>query len=167
MNTTVLPHPHAAVAASLDIPPSAVPEPVVRNTFFFPDVAPSCIRAQLRLEHTVTPERLRSALCSAIAETNAELYLYRQQQVAAGYARLRDVPADTVDGESEKLFYYRAAVCSMVTALLYGRYRSVDASARGDKKADGIDGTIDEHWRDMRWAIARLQDKPRCIVGQL
>ncbi|EHX7650311.1 head completion/stabilization protein, partial [Salmonella enterica] len=22
-------------------------------------------------------------------------------------------------------------------------------------------------WRDMRWSVARLQDKPRCIVGQL
>ncbi|EFG6039894.1 head completion/stabilization protein, partial [Escherichia coli] len=43
----------------------------------------------------------------------------------------------------------------------------VDASAKGDKKADSIDSTIDELWRDMRWAVARIQDKPRCIVSQI
>ncbi|SYX21726.1 Phage head completion protein (GPL) [Escherichia coli] len=45
--------------------------------------------------------------------------------------------------------------------------RGVDASAKGDKKADSIDSTIDELWRDMRWAVARIQDKPRCIVSQI
>ncbi|HBA8674977.1 TPA: head completion/stabilization protein, partial [Escherichia coli] len=24
-----------------------------------------------------------------------------------------------------------------------------------------------ELWRDMRWAVARIQDKPRCIVSQI
>ncbi|HBC8221085.1 TPA: head completion/stabilization protein, partial [Escherichia coli] len=43
----------------------------------------------------------------------------------------------------------------------------VDASAKGDKKADSIDSTIDELWRDMRWAVARIQGKPRCIVSQI
>ncbi|MEP9301044.1 head completion/stabilization protein, partial (plasmid) [Enterobacter hormaechei] len=27
--------------------------------------------------------------------------------------------------------------------------------------------TIDEMWRDMRWSVARIQDKARCIVGQI
>ncbi|HGL6513719.1 TPA: head completion/stabilization protein, partial [Enterobacter hormaechei] len=22
-------------------------------------------------------------------------------------------------------------------------------------------------WRDMRWSVARIQDKARCIVGQI
>ena len=45
--------------------------------------------------------------------------------------------------------------------------KTVDASAKGDKKADSIDDTIDEMWRDMRWSVARIQDKARCIVGQI
>ncbi|MBL1887074.1 head completion/stabilization protein, partial [Klebsiella pneumoniae] len=24
-----------------------------------------------------------------------------------------------------------------------------------------------ELWRDMRWAVSRVQDKPRCIVSQI
>ncbi|EEV2153817.1 head completion/stabilization protein [Escherichia coli] len=85
----------------------------------------------------------------------------------AGFTRLADVPADDIDGESIKVFYYERAVCAMATASLYERYRGVDASAKGDKKADSIDSTIDELWRDMRWAVARIQDKPRCIVSQI
>lgn len=49
-----------------------------------------------------------------------------------------------LDGESVRVFYYLRAVTSMATATLYERYRGVDASARGDKKADSIDTTVDK-----------------------
>ncbi len=51
---------------------------------------------------------------------------------------------DDIDGESIKVFYYERAVSAMATASLYERYRGVDASAKGDKKADSIYSTIDE-----------------------
>ena len=113
------------------------------------------------------PARLRSAIKTGIAETNAELYEWRALQIAAGFTQLADVPAEKIDGESERVFHYLSAVCAMTTATLYERYRGVDASAKGDKKADSIDTTIDDLWRDMRWSVARLQDKPRCIVSQI
>ena len=87
--------------------------------------------------------------------------------MAAGFTLLTDVPAEKIDGESERVFHYVNAVCAMTTATLYERYRGVDASAKGDKKADSIDTTIDDLWRDMRWAVSRIQNKPRCIVGQI
>ncbi|EPB9798060.1 head completion/stabilization protein [Escherichia coli] len=139
----------------------------MKNTFFFPDIDPKRVRERMRLEQTVAPARLREAIKSGMAETNAELYEYREQKIAAGFTRLADVPADDIDGESIKVFYYERAVCAMATASLYERYRGVDASAKGDKKADSIDSTIDELWRDMRWAVARIQGKPRCIVSQI
>ncbi|HCI6872029.1 TPA: head completion/stabilization protein [Klebsiella variicola subsp. variicola] len=149
------------------IPPPASDEPVIKNTFFFPDIDPKRVREGMRLEQTVAPARLREAIKTGIAETNAELYLWREQQVARGVSTLADVPADDLDGESVRVFYYLRAVTSMATATLYERYRGVDASARGDKKADSIDTTVDELWRDMRWAVSRVQDKPRCIVSQI
>lgn len=120
----------------------------------------------MRLEQTVAPARLREAIKSGMAETNAELYEYREQKIAAGFTRLADVPADDIDGESIKVFT-TSAPCVRWRPSLYERYRGVDASAKGDKKADSIDSTIDELWRDMRWAVARIQDKPRCIVSQI
>lgn len=149
------------------IPPPASDEPVIKNTFFFPDIDPKRVREGMRLEQTVAPARLREAIKTGIAETNAELFLWREQQIAGGVSKLADVPADDLDGESVRVFYNLRAVTSMATATLYERYRGVDASAKGDKKADSIDTTVDELWRDMRWAVSRVQDKPRCIVSQI
>ncbi|HCT3859646.1 head completion/stabilization protein [Escherichia coli] len=169
MMTLIIPRKEAPVSGegTVVIPQPAGDEPVIKNTFFFPDIDPKRVRERMRLEQTVAPARLREAIKSGMAEANAELYEYREQKIAAGFTRLADVPADDIDGESIRVFYYERAVCAMATASLYERYRGVDASAKGDKKADSIDSTIDELWRDMRWAVARIQDKPRCIVSQI
>ncbi|EOD1753278.1 phage tail protein I [Escherichia coli] len=167
--TLIIPRKEAPVSGegTVVIPQPAGDEPVIKNTFFFPDIDPKRVRERMRLEQTVAPARLREAIKSGMAETNAELYEYREQKIAAGFTRLADVPADDIDGESIKVFYYERAVCAMATASLYERYRGVDASAKGDKKADSIDSTIDELWRDMRWAVARIQDNPDTCPANL
>ncbi|EHR4175590.1 head completion/stabilization protein [Salmonella enterica] len=149
------------------IPPVPVDEPVIKNTFFFPDVDPKRVRELMRLEQTVSDARLRNAIKTGMAETNAELYDYRLRQTAAGFKQLADVPAEEIDGENVRIFHYLSAVTAMATATLYERYRGVEATGKGDKKADSVETIIDDLWRDMRWSVARLQDKPRCIVGQL
>lgn len=165
MTTVIISKPDAS--PGVVIPPQPVREPLIGNTFFFPDVDPVRVRELMRLEHTVTPERLRVAIKDGIAETNAELYAWRKEQMGAGFVHLADVPAEVLDGESVRCFYYLRAVVAMTTATLYERYRGVDASSKGDKKAQDIESTIDELWRDMRWAVSRLQGKSRCIIGQI
>jgi len=166
MTTLVVSNP-ARPREPLVIPPVPDDEPVIKNTGFFPDVDPKRVREEMRLEQTVSPVRLRRAIKAGMAETNAELRDWRDLQFGAGHATLAEVPTDELDGESVRVFHYFNAVCAMTTATLYERYRGVDASAKGDKKADSIDSTIDELWRDMRWSVARIQDKARCIVGQI
>jgi hypothetical protein len=166
MTTLVVSNP-ARPREPLVIPPVPDDEPVIKNTDFFPDVEPKRVREEMRLEQTVSPVRLRRAIKAGMAETNAELRDWRDLQLGAGHATLAEVPTDELDGESVRVFHYFNAVCAMTTATLYERYRGVDASAKGDKKADSIDSTIDELWRDMRWSVARIQDKARCIVGQI
>lgn len=165
--TTLVINTPAQQRESLIIPPVPVDEQPIKNTPFFPDIDPKRVREEMRLEQTVSTVRLRRAIKTAIAETNAELSKWREYQQDTGYARLEDVPTDKLDGESVRVFHYVNAVCAMTAATLYERYRGVDASAKGDKKADSIDTTIDEMWRDMRWSVARIQDKARCIVGQI
>ena len=154
---------HSAKSA---IPPSLIEEPMIKNTAFFPHIDPKRMREEMRLEQNVTPLRLRSAIKAAIAETNAELSDWREMQLSNGYARLEDVPTDELDGSSVRVFHYLNAVRSMTIATLYERFRSVDAGEKG-KKIDRIDDCIEEMWRDMRWAVSRIQDKARCIVGQV
>ncbi|MCL2894299.1 head completion/stabilization protein [Brenneria tiliae] len=159
---TAEPHPDSVV-----IPVPAGHDAVIKNTFFWPDVEPDTLRKLMRLENTVTPERLRHAVLTAISEVNAELYLYREAQMSAGFRQLSDVPAEQIDGQSEKHHHYLRAVSTIATASLYERYRGYDASAKGNNKADALDGTIDELWRDARWSISRVQDKPHCIIGHI
>lgn len=165
--TTLVINTPAQQREQLVIPPVPEDEKIIENTPFFPNIDPKRVRDEMRLEQTVSAVRLRRAIKTAIAETNAELSSWREYQQDTGYARLEDVPTDKLDGESVRVFHYFNAVCSMTAATLYERYRGVDASAKGDKKADSIDSTIDEMWRDMRWSVARIQDKARCIVGQI
>lgn len=167
MTTMIFPAKAEPRADAVVIPVPAQQDAVIKNTFFWPDVEPGTLRTLMRLENTVTPERLRHAALTAISEVNAELYEYRKEQWAAGFTTLASVPAEQLDGQSEKHHYYLRAVSSITTATLYERYRSYDASAKGDRKADALDGTIDELWRDARWSISHLQDKPRCIIGHI
>lgn len=120
MMTLIIPRKEAPVSGegTVVIPQPAGDEPVIKNTFFFPDIDPKRVRERMRLEQTVAPARLREAIKSGMAETNAELYEYREQKIAAGFTRLADVPADDIDGESIKVFYYERAVCAMATASL-------------------------------------------------
>jgi len=157
----------AADSATVVIPPVPVASSVIANTFFFPDVDPAQVSERVRLGHVVTDERMRAAIKSAMAEVNAELYLYREQQIRDGHKRLADVPAEELDGESVKCFHYLSAVCAMTTAVIFERYRSYDSSAKGDKKAEALEVSVDDQWRDMRWHLSRLQGQARGMVSQL
>ncbi|HEN3251572.1 TPA: head completion/stabilization protein [Yersinia enterocolitica] len=149
------------------IPTPEPREAVIKNTWFWPDIDPLRIRELMRLEHSVTPERLREAIRMGMVESNAELHPFRAHYIAAGFTCLAEVPAEKIDGESEKCFHYLRAVSAFASASLYERYRGYDASAKGDKKADAAEHTADTLWRDARWAISRLQGCPRAIIGQI
>ncbi|EGZ9814769.1 head completion/stabilization protein, partial [Salmonella enterica] len=104
-----------------DVPGVVIPVPetgdaVIKNTFFFPDVDPKRVRELMRLEQTVSDARLRHAIRTGMAETNAELYDYRLRQTAAGFKHLADVPAEDIDGENVRIFHYLSAVTAMATA---------------------------------------------------
>ncbi|WP_312197553.1 head completion/stabilization protein [Mixta calida] len=144
--------------------PAPDAEPPVKNTFFWPDIDLQQLRNALRLEGTVTADRLRLAVKTAISEVNAELYDWRAEKMAAGFPLLAVVPAETFDGESEKVTHYFAAVAALTAATIAERYRGYDAAG---KKADVVEGTADEYWRDARFSISRIAEKPGCIVSLL
>lgn len=137
---------------------------VIKNTFFWPDIRPEDYRASMRTDGTVTPERLRRALLTAISEVNADLYTFREKQMARGLETLEQVPAEKVDGESERVRLYQSAVFNWAKAVLIERYRDFDSSAEGNKKADELEVSLGDVWRDVRWAISRLRDLPHMTV---
>jgi len=145
--------------------PAETAEPPVKNTFFWPDIDLQQLRESLRYEGTVTAQRLRLAVKTAISEVNAELYDWRADQMAAGFKTLADVPAEALDGLSEKITHYLAAVEAITAATIAERYRGYDAS--GTKKAGDVEASADEYWRDARFSISRVGERPNCIVSLL
>ncbi|MRS20762.1 head completion/stabilization protein [Enterobacteriaceae bacterium RIT692] len=145
--------------------PAETAEPPVKNTFFWPDIDLQQLRESLRFEGTVTAQRLRLAVKTAISEVNAELYEWRADQMSAGFKTLADVPAEALDGVSEKITHYLAAVEAITAATIAERYRGYDAS--GTKKAGDVEASADEYWRDARFSISRVGERPNCIVSLL
>lgn len=145
--------------------PPAAAEPAISNSFFWPEISPAELRDTLRLEGTVTPKRLRSQVVRAMTEVNAELFDYRTAQMACGYKTLADVPADQIDGESVKLSAYVNAVASMAAAYLAERYPGNDTTDKGSQKAQIVERTVDELWRDARNAIHDVAGVQHSIIG--
>jgi hypothetical protein len=148
------------------VAPEQVPDApdVISNTPFWPDVDLSEFRSVMRTDGTVTQPRLRQVVLTAISEVNAELFDYRQSQQRLGYQALAEVPADRLDGKSDRVRHYHNAVFCWARAVLNERYQDYDATASGAKRGSELSDASGELWRDARWAISRVQDAPHCIV---
>ncbi|ROW70516.1 hypothetical protein C3444_06050 [Escherichia coli] len=110
------------------------------------------LAARLRL---VKPKRRRDYK-QRISEVNAELYEFRRRQQMLGYASLAEVPAEQLDGKSERIQHYFNAVYCWARAMLNERYQDYDATASGVKRGEELAEASGDLWRDARWAISRV-----------
>ncbi|AXV96153.1 head completion/stabilization protein [Ralstonia pseudosolanacearum] len=151
--------------AAAPVPASAQPRSQpIGNDGFFPDIDVDQARAAMRLDGTVTPERLRAALVEAVLSLNDELAAWKSGQVAAGCGTLAAVPAQQIDGHSRHVHRYLRAVCCTAMAWLIERYRSFDATATGERKAEAENASVDDLRRDARWAVSDITGAPRTTV---
>ncbi|EHT4047274.1 head completion/stabilization protein [Escherichia coli] len=148
------------------VAPEQAPEQaeVIKNTPFWPDVDLCEFRSVMRTDGTVTPARLKQLALTAMSEVNAELYTFRQRQQTLGYRMLAEVPAEELDGKSERLHHYSNAVYCWARAVLNERYQDYDATASAVKRGEELAEASADLWRDARWAISRVQDAPHCTV---
>lgn len=136
----------------------------IKSGSFWPELNPATARAAMRLDGTVTAERLRGALIEAIANVNSQLTDWRHAQQAAGVTSLAEAPADEVDGQSIQVQRWLRAVQCLAAANLTERYRSFDSTTAGHKQADELDTTIDDLRRDSNWAISDITGRPRTAI---
>ena len=137
---------------------------IIPNNSFWPDVDLAKFRSVMRVDGTVTPERLRQVVLTAMAEVNAELYPWRERQELAGHNSLADVPAERLAGVSVRLHHYENAVWCWTRAVLNERYQDFDATATAVKRGEELSDASGDLWRDARWAVSRVQDMPHCTV---
>ncbi|ASL48338.1 hypothetical protein bAD24_III13135 [Burkholderia sp. AD24] len=145
-------------------PGSPADAAIVTNDGWFPDIDMNALRASMRLDGTVTYERLRDATLDAIASVNTELATWQAGHVAAGRADLAAVPAPNIGGESVQLARYRRAVFNLAHADLTERYRDFDSTKSGGQKAEDLEATICEARRNVRWALSDMRGLSRSTI---
>ncbi|PZP04910.1 MAG: head completion/stabilization protein [Pseudomonas protegens] len=131
---------------------------------FWPSIDLDQLRATLRIDSSVTPARLETAVINAAISVNRELDDWRIAQQAAGYAELKDVPSTLVKDESAQVHLYRRAIEAGVGAEVCERYRSYDSTNTGNRKAEELAPNIDDYHRDQRWAIRDFLRTKRTTV---
>lgn len=137
---------------------------IIPNNSFWPDIDLATFRSVMRVDGTVTPQRLKQVVLTAMAEVNAELYPWREQQELRGFNGLAEVPAEQLAGRSVRLHHYENAVWCWARAVLNERYQDFDATAAAAKRGEELEDATGDLWRDARWAISRVQNAPHCTV---
>ncbi|RRE18554.1 head completion/stabilization protein [Klebsiella pneumoniae] len=129
---------------------------------FWPEIALSDVRMEMRINGAVTTSRLKQAVIEGVSHTLDQLADWQAVQLAAGYTQLDDVPAVKVNGESVKVHRYRRAVFSIARAHILGTNRDVDTTGdAGEKRAASLALQADDMWRDARWAISDIRGTVR------
>ncbi|MGY2155771.1 head completion/stabilization protein [Pseudomonas tolaasii] len=131
---------------------------------FWPSIDLDNLRATLRIDASVTPARLETAVIAAAINLNRELSDWRAAQQAAGYTTLDDVPGDRIKDVSVKAHLYRRAIEAGTGAEVCERYRNYSATNTGNNKAEEVAPSIDDYRRDLRWAIRDFLEKSRTTV---
>ena len=134
---------------------SATPD-AIANAPFWPAIAPTSVRASMRLDGTVTDARLRHAIVAAMLAVNDALQTWADKQQAAGYAVLADVPSTTVDGVSRRVQLYQRAVACATAVEVAERYRSFDATDSANQRADDLSPSITELRRDQHLSLIHI-----------
>lgn len=156
-----------SLLATEPVHPTSPPEGLdvtIASAAFWPEISLNHMRKVMRLDGNVTTERLKEAVIEAISNTNGQLRAWRSEQEAAGVMTLEDVEAEEVAGESIRVQRYRRAVYCHAKANLTERYRDMDTTGDGNKRADALDPQITDLWRDARWAISDVQNRERGIA---
>jgi hypothetical protein len=147
---------------------STSPDPlVIENDGWFPDIELSHMRAAMRLDGTVTDERLAQAVIVAMLNVNEELEDWQKEKQAAGCVSMMEVPASTINRESKLTIHYRRAVYSMAKADLIERYRDIDTTATSltDKKSmEWMNDAPSEQRRNAHWAVADILGRTHATV---
>lgn len=144
--------------------PTVIGDEVIINNGFFPDIQLSEIRNAMRIDGTVTNERLKHSALDAMQTVNRDLKDFRLKAQTQGKSRLSLCDEEQLNDESELVYLYKRAVFCLTTANLYERYRSFDSTREGDQKAEQLIDTAGDLKRDYHFAVRDILGGNRMIA---
>ena len=128
----------------------------ISNADFWPEIDGQQLRAAMRIDSSVTDDRLEVATVNVMIEANRELATYRAARQAEGHATLADVPAEKIKGESQWLHLYRRVIYCGALAELIERYNSFDATNSGEQTVTVEESSPEQLRRDARKALRTI-----------
>lgn len=149
--------------------PTVIDDETISNNGFFPDISLSEIRNAMRIDGTVTNDRLKHSALNAISTVNKDLKKYRMEIQAEGYAdfysyQISQYDSEMLNGEPIKIYLYKRAVYCLTVANLYERYRGYDSTKQGNDKAEQLIDTAGDLKRDYHFAVRDILGGQRMIV---
>lgn len=136
----------------------------ITNMSFFPNIKIKKVREAQRIDGTVTTERLKKAIISAIITINNDLTEWRLIKQAQGVNSIDELTNDMIDGESKYLHLYKQAVYCWANALISDRYLNYDATAKAVKHVEPEQQSAGDLYRDARYAIRDILGKSRSTM---
>lgn len=135
---------------------------MIRSDDFFPSVSSNRIREVLRLDSSVTNQRLIPAIEAAVIHVNEQL-----DSLLSKAPSLAEITTKTVNAKPISVVLYFRAIAAATGAELNEKYRSYDTTSNGSQKAEDLTTTIDDFKRDLRFAIRDLKKIRRLSVELL
>lgn len=145
-------------------PATSATASTITNGPFWPDIEPDALRKTMRLDGTVTNERLEHAVINAALQVNGDLKNWRIANQLLGFGSLVQVPAEQINGQSIYLQLYLRAVYCLTKANLIERYSDFDSTAKGLKAGEELTDSITDLRRDARFAIRDILGESHVTV---
>ena len=142
--------------ANGNITPSQI---VIKSDPFFPQIALDDIREKIRIDGSVTNERLKQNIIEEVIDVNRLLKVLKSKA-----SQLSDLSEGEVDDLPETDYLYFSAVSNGVAAKVNEKYRSYDSSNAGLRNLEDSSLTIDEYRRNKQWAIQQLLGENHTVV---
>lgn len=139
-------------------------ESKISNISFFPAIDINDVRKTQRLDGTITNERLKRAITSAIVSVNDDLHAWRVNHQSSGVASINDLDAEKINGESRYLTLYNIAIYNLANALLNEQYINFDATAKAKTDIDTNIESAGNLYRNARYAIRDILGKSRSTM---
>ncbi|MFI2817643.1 head completion/stabilization protein [Vreelandella piezotolerans] len=136
----------------------------LENNGFWPDIQPSDFRATHRLDSTITPPRIESALKAAMITVNRVLRHWQQAKVETGYPTMASLPIPVWQSPEVFNVLYLRAVYSTAHASLLEHYADYDATNSARERGEQLQAPADGYRRDAAWAISEIEGRPHSTV---
>lgn len=144
--------------------PNDTSDQTVTNLAFFPNILVAAFRTAVRLQDTVTDERVVKALTTAMMDVNRELADWKAAQILLGYNTLAEVASQNYGAITELQHYYMNAVYSKAKAELVEFYNDSDTTSEGLRRFIGFLPAGEAYLREAKEAIRNILGDPHMTV---